>query len=115
MQSTVESATGDCFVQVLAGRQVVVDWAMAKARFTDAQAAGILLNTLVYSTFSAEGTLLVLPAYLACSSYCCHAAGVSESAEPKPVVNAVPAVNHATVPKVCLAVLVCIQQSHMHV
>lgn len=27
-------------VQVVAGRQVVVDWAMAKARFTDAQASG---------------------------------------------------------------------------
>jgi len=28
---------------VVAGRQVVVDWAMAKARFTDAQASGQLL------------------------------------------------------------------------
>jgi hypothetical protein len=28
---------------VVAGRQVVVDWAMAKARFTDAQALGQLL------------------------------------------------------------------------
>ncbi len=28
---------------MVAGRQVVVDWAMAKARFTDAQASGQLL------------------------------------------------------------------------